>query len=334
MANSVTPLRSRVLVVDDELAKLDTALGRAIEGLSSALEERDLDVLRAISLDDGLAIVASDASLRAVLVDWNLGSNSEELHAQAAAVLKKFRERHEGAPVFLVADRERSRGTMTIEVAELVDEFVLPLEDSADFIAGRVIAAVRRYEARLLPPYARMLAEYAKLREHSWSAPGHQGGVAFTKHPAGRAFFDFLGENTFRIDMGIERGALGSLLDHTGPVAESETYAARVFGAHRSYSGVVGTSGSNRSIMQACMKEGDLVVLDRNCHKSIEQGLMLTGARPVYLVPTRNRYGIIGPIPPTELEPETIRKKALAGSLTKDIAERKTDICGDHQLHL
>ena len=82
-------------------------------------------------------------------------------------------------------------------------------------------------------------SEYATLREHSWSAPGHQGGIAFTKHPAGRAFFDFLGENTFRIDMGVERGALGSLLDHTGPVAESEKYAARVFGAHRSYSGVV-----------------------------------------------------------------------------------------------
>jgi arginine decarboxylase len=185
------------------------------------------------------------------------------------------------------------------------------------------MAAIRRYEAQLLPPYARILAEYARLREHSWSAPGHQGGIAFTKHPAGRAFFDFLGENTFRIDMGIERGALGSLLDHTGPVAESEKYAARVFGAHRSYSGVVGTSGSNRSIMQACMKEGDLVVLDRNCHKSIEQGLMLTGARPVYLVPTRNRYGIIGPISPSEMDPKTIRAKAQAGSLTKKIADQK-----------
>ena len=152
-----------------------------------------------------------------------------------------------------------------------------------------------------------------RLREHSWSAPGHQGGIAFTKHPAGRAFFDFLGENVFRIDMGIERGALGSLLDHTGPVAESEKYAARVFGAHRSYSGVVGTSGSNRSIMQACMKEDDLVVLDRNCHKSIEQGLMLTGARPVYMVPTRNRYGIIGPISPSEMDPKTIRAKAQGG---------------------
>jgi arginine decarboxylase len=320
---STVPLRPRVLVVDDELAKLDTALGRAAESLAAALEARNIDVVRALSYEDGKAIVGSDASLRALLLDWNLGLNSEGTHAQATALLHKFRERHTAAPVFLLADRELTRGTMTVEVAEMVDEFVWLLDDSADFVAGRVLAAIRRYEAQLLPPYARALAEYGRLREHSWSAPGHQGGIAFTKHPAGRAFFDFLGENVFRIDMGIERGALGSLLDHTGPVAESETYAARVFGADRSYSGVVGTSGSNRSIMQACMKEDDLVVLDRNCHKSIEQGLMLTGARPVYMVPTRNRYGIIGPISPSEMDEKTIRAKAQAGTLTKKIANQK-----------
>ena len=319
----IAPLRPRVLVVDDGLAKLDTALGRAVENVAVALDARNIDVVKAVSFEDGQAIVVSDASIRALLLDWNLGQNSEGSHSQATALLHKFRERHQTAPVFLIADRERTRGTMTVEVAEMVDEFVWPLEDSADFMAGRVLAAIRRYEAQLLPPYARALAEYGRLREHSWSAPGHQGGIAFTKHPAGRAFFDFLGENVFRIDMGIERGALGSLLDHTGPVAESEKYAARVFGAHRSYSGVVGTSGSNRSIMQACMKEDDLVVLDRNCHKSIEQGLMLTGARPVYMVPTRNRYGIIGPISPSEMDPKTIRAKAQAGSLTKEIADQK-----------
>ena len=319
----IAPLRPRVLVVDDELAKLDTALGRAVENVAVALDARNIDVVKAVSFEDGQAIVVSDASIRALLLDWNLGQNSEGSHSQATALLHKFRERHQTAPVFLIADRERTRGTMTIEVAEMVDEFVWPLEDSADFMAGRVLAAIRRYEAQLLPPYARSLAEYGRLREHSWSAPGHQGGIAFTKHPAGRAFFDFLGENVFRIDMGIERGALGSLLDHTGPVAESEKFAARVFGAHRSYSGVVGTSGSNRSIMQACMKEDDLVVLDRNCHKSIEQGLMLTGARPVYMVPTRNRYGIIGPIAPSEMDQKTIRAKAQAGSLTKEIADQK-----------
>jgi arginine decarboxylase len=324
MLNPTTgPLRSRVLIVDDGLAKLDTALGRAAEGLAHALEARNVDVVRALSFEDGQSVVGFDASLRAVLLNWNLGADGASTHAHATALLHKMNERLANVPVFLLADRELAKGSITIEVAEMVDEFVWLLEDTSDFVAGRVMAAIRRYEAQILPPYARALANYAQLREHSWSAPGHQGGIAFTKLPAGRAFFDFMGENVFRTDMGIERGMLGSLLDHTGPVAESEKYAARVFGAHRSYSGVVGTSGSNRSIMQACMKEGDLVVLDRNCHKSIEQGLMLTGALPIYMVPTRNRYGIIGPIAPSEMDPKTIRAKAKAGSLTKQAAGQK-----------
>ena len=224
---------------------------------------------------------------------------------------------------FSPAERKTATRTITIEVAEMVDEFVWMLEDTPDFLAGRILAAIGRYRASVLPPYAKALADYSRVREHSWSAPGHQGGVAFTKIPAGRAFFDFYGENLFRTDMGIERGQLGSLLDHTGPVLQSEQYAARVFGAHRSYSGVVGTSGSNRTIMQACANEGDLVVLDRNCHKSIEQGLIITGARPVYLVPTRNRYGIIGPIHPSELEPEVAQAKMKSSPLTRELTGRK-----------
>lgn len=309
--------RPRVLIVDDDLANLQTAVGRAVESIAAALEERSIDVIRALSFEDGEAIVGFDASLRAILLNWNLGKDDKREHRHAAALLQKLRERHVNTPVFLTAERKLARGSITIEVVELIDEFIWLLEDTADFVVGRVLAAIARYQAQLLPPYANALAHYALLREHSWSAPGHQGGIAFTKMPAGRAFFDFLGENVFRTDMGIERGALGSLLDHTGPVAESEKYAARVFGAHRSYSGVVGTSGSNRTIMQACIKENDLVILDRNCHKSIEQGLILTGARPVYMVPTRNRYGIIGPIPPSEMDGKTLRKKARDSALTK-----------------
>ena len=323
LISGAAPLRPRVLVVDDALGRLDTAIGRAAEGIAASLEARNCDVVRALSFEDGEAIVGFDASLRAVLLNWHLGTEGKTAHAQATSLLHKLRERHTNVPVFMTADRKLVRGNMTIEVAEMVDEFVWLLEDTAEFVAGRVMAAIQRYQAQILPPYARAMAIYSQLREHSWSAPGHQGGIAFTKLPAGRAFFDFMGENLFRTDMGIERGTLGSLLDHTGPVAESEKYAARVFGAHRSYSGVVGTSGSNRSIMQACMKEDDLVILDRNCHKSIEQGLMLTGARPVYMVPTRNRYGIIGPSPPSEMDPKTIVAKAKAGPLTKKVAGKK-----------
>lgn len=119
--------------------------------------------------------------------------------------------------------------------------------------------------------------------------------------------------------MGIERTSLGSLLDHTGAFGESENMPhAYLVPIARSV--VVGTSGSNRTIMQACMTDNDVVVVDRNCHKSIEQGLMLTGAKPVYMVPSRNRYGIIGPIYPQEMQPETLQKKISESPLTKDKA--------------
>ena len=143
-------------------------------------------------------------------------------------------------------------------------------------LRGRPRAAPRSSATStgLLPPFAAALARYDREREYSWAAPGHQGGVAFLKSPVGRVFFDFYGENLFRTDMGIERAALGSLLGHTGPIGESERYAARVFGAHRSYSVLNGTSGSNRAIMSACVGDDEIALCDRNCHKSIEQGLV------------------------------------------------------------
>ncbi|MGL5598244.1 MAG: lysine decarboxylase, partial [Aeromonas sp.] len=192
------------------------------------------------------------------------------------------------------------------------------LEDTAEFIAGRAVAAMKRYNEQLLPPLMSALMKYGDVHEYSWAAPGHQGGVGFTKTPAGRFYHDYYGENLFRTDMGIERASLGSLLDHTGAFGESEKNAARIFGADHSYSLVVGTSGANRTIMQACMSEDDVVVIDRNCHKSIEQGLMLTGAKPVYMVPSRNRYGIIGPIYPQQMTPDAIKEKIANSPLTKD----------------
>ena len=199
----------------------------------------------------------------------------------------------------------------------LADEFIWILDDTATFISGRVQGAIERYAQTLLPPYLAALMRYDREKEYSWAAPGHQGGTAFLKSPVGRVFFDFYGENLFRTDMGIERGALGSLLGHSGPVGESERYAARVFGAGRSYTVLNGTSASNRAIMSACVGDDEIALCDRNCHKSIEQGLAITGGIPVFLAPTRNRYGIIGLIPPERLEPDHIAKIIAANPLAK-----------------
>jgi arginine decarboxylase len=316
------PLARRVLIVDDDLAQAATVGGRSVRALVEELRARGIEVVEALSCEDGLATVVSDAAIHCVFVNWTLGRHDRKSHAQATELLRALRSRNAKVPVFLMADRKVA-GTVSVEVATLADEFVWILEDTASFLAGRAVAAIERYLQGLLPPFTAALARYEREREYSWAAPGHQGGVAFLKSPVGRVFFDFYGENLFRTDMGIERAALGSLLGHTGPIDESERYAAHVFGAHRSYSVLNGTSGSNRAIMSACVGDNEIALCDRNCHKSIEQGLAITGGIPVFLRPTRNRYGIIGPVPPERLEPEAIAKTIAQNPLARGASSRR-----------
>ena len=316
------PLTRRVLIVDNGLCGKTNAAARSVRALITELRGRAIEVIEAFSYEDGLATAVSDSGIHCILLNWTQGRDGDSNHVQAKELLRAVRKRNTKVPIFLMASRDLA-GSVSVEVATLADEFVWILDDTAAFISGRLQASVERYLGELLPPFAAALARYDREREYSWAAPGHQGGVAFLKSPVGRVFFDFYGENLFRTDMGIERGALGSLLGHSGPVGESERYAARVFGADRSYSVLNGTSASNRAIVSACVSDDEIALCDRNCHKSIEQSLVISGGIPVFLMPTRNRYGIIGPIPPEELDPEAIDRRIAANPLAKAAGRKR-----------
>src|SRR5258705_9184035 len=315
-------MKRRLLIVDDKLARPQTAGGRAVRDLAEEFGHRDIEVVEAVTYEDGEAVVVSDATIDCICVNWNLGQNDTDSHSLALGLLRAIRRRNATIPVFLLVDQV-GRATITVEVMQLADETVWMLEDTATLIVGRAVAAMRRYLDNLVPPFTRALIRYNEVREYSWAAPGHQGGVAFTKSPVGRLLFDFYGENLFRTDTGIERGALGSLLDHSGPIKASEEYAARVFGAHRSYHVLVGTSGSNRTIFSAVVGENEIALCDRNCHKSIEQSLIQSGGIPVFFTPTRNRCGIIGPIAQQQFEPRAIQKKIADHALRKQAVDAK-----------
>ncbi|EPL3991523.1 arginine decarboxylase [Providencia stuartii] len=311
----------RALIVYTELTDKDSVISHAVARLASELNDEHVETVIIRDFEDGLAYIRSNTSIDCLLYGRDMSDRDEQI--QAHRLITQLHRRQEDVPVFLLSDREEALVAFDRNMMEQVDEFAWILEDSADFIAGRVLAAIQRYRSQLLPPLMKSLIKYSDVHEYSWAAPGHQGGVGFTKTPAGRIYHDFFGENLFRTDIGIERVAVGSLLDHTGAFGECEKNAARIFGADQSYSVVVGTSGSNRTIMQACMTDDDVVVIDRNCHKSIEQGLILTGAKPVYMIPSRNRYGIIGPIYPKEMTPDAIKFKIAANPLTKGKVKQK-----------
>ena len=312
-------LSMRALVVDDELGDA-TAEGRAVRTLVRELKDRAIEVVEAASAEDGTSVIASDSAIHAVLIDWTLGKDDD--HERARAFLQFLRSRNDKIPIFLMAERGEA-SAIPVDVMEQVDEFIWTLEDTAAFVGGRVVAAIRRYVEGMLPPMAAAMMRYTLDYEYSWHTPGHQGGTAFLKSPVGRIFFDYFGENMMRSDVSISVGSLGSLLDHTGPIGEHERYAARVFGAHRTYCVTNGTSMSNRVIFMAAVARDQVALCDRNCHKSIEHSLVMSGGIPNYLVPLRNRYGIIGPIPPARLKKDAIKAAIKANPLvTKGIDSR------------
>lgn len=313
----------KVLVVDDELAER-SARGRALRDLSRDLQDREVAVVEAASVEDGQAVLLSDPSLSGVLLQWTKGDGTSP-HAGTKALLRLLRSRNARLPVFLMAER-RDADTLTMEVMREADELIWILEDTAFFIGGRVVAALRRYRDVIVPPLTKAIIAFAQVYEYSWHTPGHTGGTAFLKSPVGRIFYDYFGENLLRSDLSISVGELGSLLDHTGPIGESEKYAARVFGADRSYTVTNGSSTSNRVVMMASVTRGDYALCDRNAHKSVEQALTMTAVVPTYLIPTRNHLGIIGPIHPERLTPQAIRASIAANPLAKDKSQKAVHV--------
>ncbi|EPF13777.1 Ornithine decarboxylase, constitutive [Cedecea davisae] len=153
------------------------------------------------------------------------------------------------------------------------------------------------YEEDLLPPFFNTLSKYVAMDNSTFACPGHQHGEFFKKHPAGRQFFDFFGENVFRADMCNADVKLGDLLIHEGSAKHAQKFAAKVFHADKTYFVLNGTSGANKVVTNALLTRGDLVLFDRNNHKSNHHGALIqAGATPVYLEASRNPFGFIGGI--------------------------------------
>src|SRR5438105_7947596 len=196
-------------------------------------------------------------------------------------------------------------------------------EDTPEFVARHLLREAKAYLDSLSPPFFRALVHYAQDGSYSWHCPGHSGGVAFLKSPVGQMFHQFFGESMLRADVCNSVDELGQLLDHTGPIAASERNAARIFNADHCFFVTNGTSTSNKMVWHHTVAPGDVVVVDRNCHKSILHAIIMTGAVPVFLPPTRNNYGIIGPIPQSEFSPEAIRRKIAANPLLEGVDPAK-----------
>ncbi|MFF7228532.1 Orn/Lys/Arg decarboxylase N-terminal domain-containing protein [Streptomyces sioyaensis] len=306
-----------VLFAVPELPESGGTGAEQLRRIGKELEARRFEVRWASTAEDAQAVLRTEAGLAAAVVDWGLPEGGKATgEPGGAGVLRQVGQRFQDLPVFLVTAGEDLEH-LPLWVAETVIGYIWPLEDTARFIAGRVAGAARGYQEELLPPFFKALRRFDNAHEYSWHTPAHSGGVAFLKSPVGRAFHDYFGERLLRSDLSISVEELGSLFEHTGPVGAAERNAARVFGADRTYFVLHGDSTCDRMVGHFSVTRDEIALVDRNCHKSVLHGLVLSGARPVYLVPTRNGYGLAGPLPPAEIQAGSIASRIARNPLAQ-----------------
>ena len=270
-----------------------------IHSLNECLKKRGFEVVFAADQADLVRVVENNARLAGVVIDWE--DSPQELCQQ-------IHDFNEYLPVFAFSSSNSVTDATFQQLSLNVEFFEYEISNAAD-IAVTITQKVEEYEKAVTPPLTRALINFAKEGKYTFCTPGHMSGTAFQHSPVGALFYDFFGANTFKADVSVSVGELGSLLDHSGPHRDAEKYIAETFNADRSYIVTNGTSTANKIIGLYSAPAGSTVLIDRNCHKSLTHLMMMSNVIPIYLRPTRNAYGILGGIPQSEFKHETIEKR-------------------------
>jgi arginine decarboxylase len=318
--------RFPIVIIDEDFRSENTS-GLGIRALADAIEGEGYEVMGVTSYGDlsQFAQQQSRASAFILSIDdeeFTPGPDLDPAVMNLRDFIQEVRRKNTDVPIYVYGETKTSRHLPNDILREL-HGFIHMFEDTPEFVARHIIREAKVYLEGVQPPFFKALLDYAEDGSYSWHCPGHSGGVAFLKSPVGQMYHQFYGENMLRADVCNAVEELGQLLDHNGAIGESERNAARIFNADHCFFVTNGTSTSNKMVWHHTVAPDDVVVVDRNCHKSVLHAIIMTGAVPVFLKPTRNHYGIIGPIPQSEFEPETIQAKIKANPLLKGVNPKK-----------
>ena len=311
-------LKFPILIVHRAI-KADNVAGERVRGIAEELRQDGFAILAAADHAEARLVAATHHGLACMLIAAEGVGENTHLLQNMAELIRLARLRAPNLPIFALGEQVTLENAPAEAMSELnqLRGILYLFEDTVPFLARQVARAAHTYLDGLLPPFFKALVQHTAQSNYSWHTPGHGGGVAYHKSPVGQAFHQFFGENTLRSDLSVSVPELGSLLDHTGPLAEAEARAARNFGADHTYFVINGTSTANKIVWHSMVGRDDLVLVDRNCHKSILHSIIMTGAIPLYLCPERNELGIIGPIPLSEFSRESIQAKIDASPLAR-----------------
>jgi arginine decarboxylase len=283
---------SRVLVVSAEEGRR----AQVVDGLNAAATRLDnphgLTAAGVASYDGALAAVLADGEIQIVLVDHGQAGAA---NADAVRMVQAIIEQRPELSLYMMLEDDDTKLLVEALASDAVDGYFY--RDEEDFTGWFRILSAEIAEKSATPFYDQLKA-YVAMAKDSWHTPGHGGGDSFKGSPWVGDFYDFVGEEMLRADLSVSVPMLDSLLHPTGVIAQSQRLAAKAFGARATFFATNGTSTSNKVIFQTLLTPGDKLLLDRNCHKSVHYGVILSGAQPVYLDSSVNQhYGIFGPVP-------------------------------------
>lgn len=209
-----------------------------------------------------------------------------------------------------------------------MDVFLIT-DQSVEAIAGKITGYCRRVfyntedflelhlnilrgiQARYQTPFFSALKEYSKKPTGVFHAMPISRGKSIIKSHWIKDMGEFYGINTFLAETSATSGGLDSLLEPTGPIKEAQELASRAFGSERTFFATNGTSTCNKIVVQALVQPNDIVLVDRDCHKSHHYGLVLSGAEVVYLDSyPLNQYSMYGAVPLREIKHQLLLLKA------------------------
>ncbi len=306
----MTKPSSKVLVINDE----PLILRELLKGLNGAARSLDnpygISFIGALTAKEGLALIQRDGDIQTAVADDKLyavdsksngkpgrknGDGRRSLQVSALKLVQQITSLRPEIDIYILIDKEKEDQVVDALFTEAVDGYFY--REERDYRGMyRILNAQIAERART--PFYDALKAYVMAAKDAWHTPGHSSGDSMRGSAWANEFYDFMGEHVFDADLSVSVKALDSLMEPTGVIAEAQQMAARAFGARRTFFATNGTSTANKVILQTMIAPGETLLLDRNCHKSVHHGVVLSGAQPIYLDSSVNRkYGVFGPVP-------------------------------------
>src|SRR5690349_15410591 len=292
---------SRILIINDE--KL--ILRELIKGLNAAAKslENPLGITFAgvTTAREALQAIQEDGDIQSVVVDDTLYTlkngekGSRNLQMTALKLVQEITRFRPELDIYVLIAQEKEDEVVDSLFSETVDGYFY--REERDYRGMyRILNAQIQEKART--PFYDQLKNYVLMAKDAWHTPGHSSGDSLRDSPWASDFYQFIGEHIFRADLSVSVPMLDSLMEPSGVIAEAQKIAAKAFGARRTFFATNGTSTANKVIFQTLLAPGEKLILDRNCHKSVHHGVVLSGAHPIYLDSSVNmKFGIYGPVP-------------------------------------